>query len=214
MGDDVPCRRWLFKCFWEWLFSYFVYFSCVRKSWWRREYISMIINHELPFETVPVIIHGQYTSSRTSNVEASGTLQRRRTYTHCSEYHRCLTQCWIRAQPILGTLVGNLRKAAPNSESPSQTERQRRSWTSRSGGSFKWSSSTSEVSSNRFSSRPDLIRRKESPCKWRQTNSTCLVQLPDPSRQESVPFSTWRILLDMRKPSMPGMPPRKIGHIF
>ena len=152
--------------------------------------------------------------SRTSNVEASGTLQRRRTYTNCPEYHRCLTQCWIRAQPILGTLVGNLRKAAPNSESPSHTERQRRSWTSKSGGSFKWSSSTSDVSSKRFSSRPDLIRRKESPCKWRQTNSTCLVQLPDPSRQESVPFSTWRILLDMRKPSMPGMPPRKIGHIF
>ena len=131
-----------------------------------------------------------HAQSRTSNVEASGTLQRRRTYTNCPEYHRCLTQCWILAQPILGTLVGNLRKAAPNSESPSQTERQRRSWTSRSGGSFKWSSSTSEVSSNRFRSRPDLNTRNESPWKWRQTNLTCLVQLPDPSRQESVPFST------------------------
>ena len=54
VGGDMPCRRWFFKCFWERLFLYFVYFSCVRKSWWGREYISLIINHELPFATVPV----------------------------------------------------------------------------------------------------------------------------------------------------------------
>ena len=115
MGDDVPCRRWFVKCFWEWLFSYFVYFSCVRKSWWRREYISMIINHELPFETVPVIIHGQYTSSRTSNVEASGTLQGRRTYTivqHITDaWHRLgseLSQSWAPWLEIWGKLLPTL----------------------------------------------------------------------------------------------------------
>ena len=64
--------------------------------------------------------------------------------------------CSSRVQPILGTLVGNRRNAAPSSESPSHTERHRSSWTERGGGSFRWSSSTSSASSTRFSWRPDL----------------------------------------------------------